>query len=150
MQRAGRCDRPAPSAERQRQSWEERMASASERRKVVRAACPHDCPDTCAMLVTVEDGRAVAVRGDPDHPFTRGGLCLKVNNYQERVYSPDRLLYPLKRSGVKGSGQFERITWDAALDEIRRRWSQIIDQFGPSAILPYSYLGTEGILNGLN
>ena len=63
---------------------------------VVRAACPHDCPDTCAMLVTVEDGRAVAVRGDPEHPFTRGGLCVKVNNYEQRVYSPDRVLHPLK------------------------------------------------------
>src|SRR5258708_7268292 len=77
------------------------MASASERRKVVRAACPHDCPDTCAMLVTVEDGRAVDVRGDPEHPFTRGGLCVKVNNYEQRVYSPERLLHPLKRSGPK-------------------------------------------------
>ena len=126
------------------------MSAHSNGTHVVRGACPHDCPDTCAMLVTVKDGRAIAVRGDPDHPFTRGGLCVKVNNYQERVYSPDRLLYPLKRSGAKGSGRFERITWGAALDEIRHRWSQIIDEFGPSAILPYSYLGTEGILNGLN
>jgi anaerobic selenocysteine-containing dehydrogenase len=126
------------------------MTGASERRKVVRAACPHDCPDTCAMLVTVEDGRAVAVRGDPDHPFTRGGLCVKVNNYEQRVYSPDRLLYPVKRSGPKGSGQFERISWGSALELIRNRWTKIIDQFGPTAILPYSYLGTEGILNGLN
>ena len=90
------------------------MASASERRKVVRAACPHDCPDTCAMLVTVEDGRAVEVRGDPEHPFTRGGLCVKVNNYEQRVYSPERVLHPLKRSGPKGSGQFERISWHEA------------------------------------
>ena len=126
------------------------MASASEGRKVVRAACPHDCPDTCAMLVTVEDGRAVDVRGDPEHPFTRGGLCVKVNNYEQRVYSPERLLYPLKRSGPKGSGQFERIGWHEAMDTIRRRWTEIIDQFGATAILPYSYLGTEGILNGLN
>jgi len=126
------------------------MASASERRTVVRAACPHDCPDTCAMLVTVEDGRAVAVRGDPEHPFTRGGLCVKVNNYEQRVYSPDRVLYPLKRSGPKGNGQFERISWDEALETIHKRWTAIISQYGPTAILPYSYLGTEGILNGLN
>ena len=126
------------------------MASASERRKVVRAACPHDCPDTCAMLVTVEDGRAVDVRGDPEHPFTRGGLCVKVNNYEQRVYSPERLLHPLKRTGPKGSGQFERIGWHEAMDTIRHRWTEIIDQFGATAILPYSYLGTEGILNGLN
>jgi len=126
------------------------MANASERQSVVRAACPHDCPDTCAMLVTVEDGRAVAVRGDPDHPFTRGGLCVKVNNYEQRVYSPDRVLYPLKRSGSKGSGQFERISWDEAVRTIRDRWTGIIGKYGPTAILPYSYLGTEGILNGLN
>ena len=126
------------------------MADASERRKVVRAACPHDCPDTCAMLVTVEDGRAVDVRGDPEHPFTRGGLCVKVNNYEQRVYSPERLLLPLKRSGPKGSGQFERIGWHEAMNTIRSRWTDIIDQFGATAILPYSYLGTEGILNGLN
>jgi anaerobic selenocysteine-containing dehydrogenase len=102
------------------------------------------------MLVTVEDGRAVDVRGDPEHPFTRGGLCVKVNNYEQRVYSPERLLLPLKRSGPKGSGQFERIGWHEAMDTIRSRWTDIIDQFGATAILPYSYLGTEGILNGLN
>ncbi|MCG8696103.1 MAG: molybdopterin-dependent oxidoreductase, partial [Minwuiales bacterium] len=113
-------------------------------------ACPHDCPDTCSMLTTVKDGRAVAVRGNPDHPFTRGGLCVKVNNYEERVYSPDRVLHPLKRTGPKGSGRFERITWDQALAEIEQRWTAIIDEHGPTAILPYSYLGTEGILNGLN
>jgi anaerobic selenocysteine-containing dehydrogenase len=102
------------------------------------------------MLVTVEDGRAVDVRGDPEHPFTRGGLCVKVNNYEQRVYSPERLLLPLKRSGPKGSGQFERIGWHEAMDTIRSRWTDIIDQFGATAILPYGYLGTEGILNGLN
>ncbi|HSK58395.1 MAG TPA: molybdopterin oxidoreductase family protein, partial [Actinomycetospora sp.] len=82
----------------------------------VRAACPHDCPDTCAMVVTVEDGRATKVAGAPEHPFTRGGLCVKVNNYQEKVYSPDRVLHPLRRTGPKGSGRFEQITWDEALD----------------------------------
>ncbi len=114
------------------------------------SACPHDCPDTCAMITTVRDGKAVDVRGNPDHPFTRGGLCVKVNDYQNRVYSPDRVLHPLKRAGRKGDGQFRRITWDEALDEIKTRWSAIIDREGPAAILPYSYLGTEGILNGLN
>src|SRR3954447_10516585 len=117
---------------------------------LVRVACPHDCPDTCAMLVTVEDGRAVAVRGDPDHPFTRGGLCVKVNDYEKRVYSADRVLHPAMRTGPKGSGQFRRASWGEALGEIRRRWSEIIDQHGPAAILPYSYLGTQGTLNGLN
>ena len=116
----------------------------------VLAACPHDCPDTCSMLVTVRDGRAVAVRGNPDHPFTRGGLCVKVNNYQDRTYSADRVLHPLRRTGPKGSGRFERIGWDEALATIRDRWQAIIAADGPTAILPYSYLGTEGVLNGLN
>jgi anaerobic selenocysteine-containing dehydrogenase len=119
-------------------------------RIIVRGACPHDCPDTCSMLITVENGRAIEVRGNPDHPFTRGGLCVKVNNYTDRVYSPDRLLYPLRRTGPKGSRQFERISWEAALQEISNRFKQIVAEYGPQAILPCSYLGTEGILNGLN
>ncbi len=117
---------------------------------IIRGACPHDCPDTCSMLITVENGRAIEVRGNPDHPFTRGGLCVKVNNYTDRVYSPDRVLYPLRRTGPKGSRQFERISWEAALQEISSRFKQIIAEDGPQAILPCSYLGTEGILNGLN
>src|SRR5436190_15182901 len=88
----------------------------------VRGACPHDCPDTCAMLVTVDDGRATEVRGDPGHPFTRGGLCVKVNNYVDKVYSPDRLLHPMRRNGPKGSGRFERISWEQALDEVTGRF----------------------------
>jgi anaerobic selenocysteine-containing dehydrogenase len=116
----------------------------------VRAACPHDCPDTCAMLVTVTDGRATAVRGDPEHPFTRGGLCVKVNNYVDRVYDSGRVLHPMRRTGPKGSGRFERITWDEALDEIATRFTAISEEFGPEAIMPVSYLGTQGILNGLN
>ena len=119
-------------------------------RSTVRAACPHDCPDTCAMLVTVADGRALEVRGDPAHPFTRGGLCVKVNNYVDKVYSPDRLLHPMRRSGPKGSGRFERISWDEALDEIAARFRETIATSGAEAIMPVSYLGTEGILNGLN
>ena len=88
----------------------------------IRGACPHDCPDTCAMLVSVRDGRAVEVRGDPEHPFTRGGLCVKVNNYVDKAYSPDRVLYPMRRTGPKGSGQFSRVSWDEALDEIAGRF----------------------------
>lgn len=114
------------------------------------SACPHDCPDTCAILTTVRDGKAVAVRGNPDHPFTRGGLCVKVNDYENRVYSDNRVLTPLRRAGVKGEGKFQPITWDEALQEISSRWAEIIDRDGPAAIMPYSYLGTEGILNGLN
>ena len=117
--------------------------------RTVRGACPHDCPDTCAMLVTVENGKATKVRGDPDHPFTQGGLCVKVNDYTNHTYSPNRVLYPLRRVGRKGEGQFERISWDEALDEIATRFRAIINEYGGQAILPYSYLGTEGILNGL-
>jgi anaerobic selenocysteine-containing dehydrogenase len=102
------------------------------------------------MITTVRDGKAIEVRGNPDHPFTRGGLCVKVNDYQNRVYSPDRVLYPLRRTGRKGAGEFQRIGWDEALGEIKARWTSIIDRHGPTAILPYSYLGTEGLLNGLN
>lgn len=87
-------------------------------RTTVIGACPHDCPDTCSILTTVEDGKAVAVRGNPDHPFTRGRLCVKVNNYEERVYSDKRVLYPLKRVGPKGTRQFQRISWEEALATI--------------------------------
>lgn len=105
-------------------------------RTTVVGACPHDCPDTCSILTTVEDGKAVAVRGNPDHPFTRGRLCVKVNNYQDRVYSEQRLLYPMRRTGPKGSGRFERITWDDAIAEIASRFKDIIATDGAQAILP--------------
>ena len=118
--------------------------------ETVRGACPHDCPDTCAMLVSVRDGRAVEVRGDPEHPFTRGGLCVKVNNYVDKAYSPDRVLYPMRRTGPKGSGQFTRVSWDEALDEIAGRFRSAIAEHGTETVMPVSYLGTEGILNGLN
>jgi anaerobic selenocysteine-containing dehydrogenase len=119
-------------------------------RTTVVGACPHDCPDTCSILTTVEDGKAIAVRGNPDHPFTRGRLCVKVNNYEERVYSEKRLLYPLRRVGPKGSKQFQQISWDEAIEAIAKRWKSIIATDGAQAILPYSYLGTQGIINGLN
>lgn len=125
-------------------------STAGPNQKSVLAACPHDCPDTCSMVVTVENDRVVKVRGNPDHPFTDGRLCVKVNHYEERVHHPDRVLYPLKRSGPKGSARFTRVSWKEALDEISQRWKKIIKDDGPTAILPYSYLGTEGILNGLN
>jgi anaerobic selenocysteine-containing dehydrogenase len=89
---------------------------------VIRGACPHDCPDTCATLVEVRDGRAVGFHGDPAHPFTRGWLCAKVRPYLDRVYSPDRLHYPLRRVGAKGNGEWARITWDEAIGEIAERW----------------------------
>ncbi len=113
-------------------------------------ACPLDCPDTCSMLISVEDGKVTGVRGNPDHPITRGRLCVKMNDYEKRVYHSDRVLTPLRRSGPKGSGQFEPIGWDEALTEIAARWKKIIAEDSAKAIMPCSYLGTEGIINGLN
>ncbi len=113
----------------------------------IRGVCPHDCPDACGLITTVEDGRAVKLRGDPDHPFTRGFLCPKVANYLDRVYHRDRLLYPLRRIGPKGTGQFERISWDEAIRTIADQFAAIADSpDGPQAILPYSYAGTMGKL----
>lgn len=113
------------------------------------AVCPHDCPDTCGMVVTVEQGRAVALRGDAQHPFTRGFLCQKVARYLERVYHPERLQYPLRRVGPKGSGRFERIGWPEAIATIAQKFRDIAQSpDGPQAILPYSYAGTMGLLQG--
>ena len=112
--------------------------------------CPHDCPDTCAMIFDIADGKVVSVRGNPDHPMTRGGLCVKLKDYEKRHYHPDRVLYPLRRTGPKGSNEFERISWDEALDEITERWQAIIKEYGPQAIMPYSYLGHQGLVHGLN
>ncbi|MDO7596986.1 MAG: molybdopterin oxidoreductase family protein [Pseudomonadota bacterium] len=112
--------------------------------------CPHDCPDTCSMVYEVEDGKLISVKGNADHPMTRGALCVKLKDYEKRHYHPDRLLYPLRRTGPKGSKQFERITWDEALDEITTKWKAIIDEHGPHAIMPNSYLGNQGLVHGLN
>jgi len=111
--------------------------------------CPHDCPDTCAMIYEVEDGRLVDVRGNKEHPMTRGGLCVKLKDYHDHHYNPDRVLYPLRRVGPKGSRQFARITWDEAIAEITARWKDIIARYGSQAIMPYSYLGNEGLVQGL-
>jgi anaerobic selenocysteine-containing dehydrogenase len=116
-------------------------------RTIVKAACPHDCPDTCAMLVTVEDGRAVRVAGDPEHPFTRGFLCTKVANYEQRTHSPDRIRTCLRRTGAKGEGSFEPISWDEALDEIAARYADLArSKEGAETIMPYSYCGTMGLV----
>jgi anaerobic selenocysteine-containing dehydrogenase len=151
-------------------------------KQVVHAACPHDCPDACGVLITVEDGRATKIQGDPEHPVTRGFLCAKVAKYLDRVYSPDRVLYPMRRVGAKGpvAGQrsfaphdrikdpvphnqnphnqnqhqdpdpqiWKRISWDEALDEIAARFRAVTTEFGSEAILPYSFGGTLGALNG--
>jgi anaerobic selenocysteine-containing dehydrogenase len=111
----------------------------------VRGACPHDCPDTCALRVTVQDGRVIKVQGDPEHPTTHGALCTKVSRYAERTYHPERVLHPLKRVGPKGRGEFVRISWDEALSEIASRL-QAIAAREPQAIVPYSYAGTMGLV----
>jgi molybdopterin guanine dinucleotide-containing S/N-oxide reductase-like protein len=122
-------------------------------KSVVHAACPHDCPDACGVLITVQDGRATKIQGDPAHPVTQGFLCAKVTKYLDRVYSPDRVLYPMRRVAAKGAGQrngqdFVRISWDEALDEVASRLKSVAAEYGPETILPYSYGGTLGVLNG--
>src|ERR1700749_1723774 len=115
---------------------------------VRQSVCALDCPDTCALVVQIdESGRATKLSGDRNHPVTRGFLCGKVARYLEREYHPERLLYPQRRVGPKGAGQFERISWDEALDEIVVRLSEVSSHSGPEAILPYSYAGTMGLLN---
>src|SRR3954451_7376481 len=127
----------------------------------IKAACPHDCPDACGVLITVEDGRATRIQGDPEHPVTRGFLCAKAAKYLDRVYSPERVLYPVKRIADKGpnaglrhpvtvadSRVWQRISWDEALGTIAARFRSIASEFGSEAILPYSYGGTLGALNG--
>ncbi|KPF50220.1 molybdopterin oxidoreductase [beta proteobacterium AAP121] len=114
---------------------------------VVQGACPHDCPDTCALHITVEDGRVTRVAGDPEHPPTHGALCTKVSRYAERTYHPERVLTPLKRVGRKGEGRFEPVGWDEALADIASRLTTIAAR-DPEAILPYSYAGTMGLVQG--
>src|SRR5262245_17707891 len=115
--------------------------------QIVRGACPHDCPDTCSFFVTVEKGRAIKIQGAEDHPTTNGFLCTKVNRYLERTYSPQRVLYPMKRAGEKGKGIFTRISWDEALDTIAEKFKEIAAD-NPQAIQPYSYAGTMGLVQG--
>ena len=114
---------------------------------VVRGACPHDCPDTCALETTVRDGVAIRIQGAASHPPTNGVLCTKVARYLDRTYSPDRLLYPMKRVGPKGSGQFARIGWDEALDTLAEKLTRIAAR-NPQSVLPYSYAGTMGQVQG--
>ncbi len=120
-------------------------ASAAQ---VVRGVCPKDCPDACAWLVTTEKGRLVKLEGDPNHPFTNGTLCSKMDGYLDDVVrNPDRLLYPLRRVGRKGEGKFERVSWDDALGEVAARLNKVIAEDGGTAILPYSFAGTEGLVH---
>ena len=122
-------------------------ASAPALAHIVRAACPHDCPDTCAIRVTVAGEQLIRLQGEPDHPTTHGALCTKVSRYAERNSHPERVLQPLRRVGPKGSGQFEPVGWDEALDDIAARLKAIAAR-DPQAILPYSYAGTMGFVQG--
>lgn len=116
---------------------------------IAQVACPHDCPDSCLMDVTIDHGKAVKITASKEHPFTRGALCAKVNKLLDRVYAPDRLLFPVKRVGPKGPGaQFVRISWDEALTTIATRMQQAIAAHGPQSILPYSYRGNNGVYQG--
>ena len=117
--------------------------------RLVHGACPLDCPDTCGWVVTVQDGRAVRLQGNREHPFTRGALCEKVNHFLEHTRLPDRLLHPMRRVGKKGEGRFARISWDEAIGEIAARWRAIIDRDGPQAIWPYYGTGSLGMIQGL-
>ncbi len=129
------------------QDPDQSQATPAQRVHTVRGACPHDCPDTCALLTTVQDGIATKVQGNPAHPHTEGVLCTKVSRYTERTYHPERILRPLKRSGPKGSGQYTPVDWDAALNDIAARL-QAIAARNPEAIVPYSYAGTMGLVQG--
>ena len=115
----------------------------------VNGVCPLDCPDTCSWVVTVEDGRAVKLQGNREHPYTRGALCEKVNHFLEHTARPDRLLYPMRRIGKKGEGRFSRVSWEEAIGEIASRWRVLIERDGPQAIWPYYGTGTLGMIQGL-
>ena len=115
--------------------------------ETIRAVCAHDCPDMCSLLADVEGGRVLRVRGDPEHPFTAGFACAKVNRDAELVHSPERIRTPLRRTGAKGEGRFAPITWDEALDEITARWQRIIAESGPLALLGYAYSAHQGQMN---
>jgi anaerobic selenocysteine-containing dehydrogenase len=115
--------------------------------RVVNGACPHDCPDTCALQVHVQAGQIIKVQGRADHPSTHGALCTKVARYAERTYHPERVLTPLKRVGPKGQGRFEPVTWDAALGDIAARLAAVAAR-DSQRIQPYSYAGTMGLLQG--
>jgi len=115
--------------------------------RTARSVCPFDCPDTCSLRVKIDNGKITAIDGNPDHPATQGAICNKVRRLSERVYHPERLMHPLRRTGPKGSGQFARISWEEAYDEITARLRETIADSGAEAILPYSFYGNMGILN---
>ena len=108
-----------------------------------RAACPYDCPDCCGLLVRTDGQRIYEVKGDPEHPVTKGFLCRKMAHYERTVHHPGRLCTPLRRTGKKGAGEFVPISWEEAAAEIAGRWKDLIARYGAECILPYSYAGTE-------
>src|SRR4029077_4316896 len=112
---------------------------------VVETACPLDCPDACSLAVTVRHGKVVTIDGSHKNPVTDGYICAKVRKFGERVYGPDRLLYPAVRRGRKGAGQFERVSWDEALERIAARFQSAKSRYGAASILPYSYGGSNGV-----
>ncbi|QCT04646.1 molybdopterin oxidoreductase [Paenibacillus algicola] len=118
-----------------------------EKEGVFPAVCPLDCPDTCGLLLHKQEGRIVKVTGDPEHPITQGAICNKVRHMAERIYHPERLLYPLRRIGAKGEGNFEEITWEEAITEITGRYRSLIEEYGSESILPYSFYGNMGVLS---
>ncbi|MFI2857184.1 molybdopterin-dependent oxidoreductase [Paenibacillus sp. JSM ZJ436] len=118
-----------------------------EKEGVFPAVCPLDCPDTCGLLLHKQEGRIVKVTGDPEHPITQGAICNKVRHMAERIYHPERLLYPLRRVGAKGEGNFEEITWEEAITEITSRYRSLIEEYGSESILPYSFYGNMGVLS---
>ena len=122
------------------------MHMAGKTREVRKVTCPHDCPDRCGLVAEIDDGRVVAVFGDPEHPITRGTICRKVMEYPSRIYGPERLLYPMKRIGPKGAAQFQRISWGEAVATIAGRFSEIRDRHGAESILRFCYGGTMGVV----
>jgi anaerobic selenocysteine-containing dehydrogenase len=115
---------------------------------VLRSVCPLDCPDACAVLITVEGDRVTRLQGDPAHPITRGFACAKTHRYPERQHHPDRLTHPLVRAGAKGDGRFQRASWDEALDLVAERTRDAVDRWGAESVLPYHYAGTMGHVEG--
>jgi len=121
------------------------MNISSEMNK--KTVCPLDCPDTCCLVATVKNGKVVSLAGDGEHPYTRGVICRKMKNYPDRVYSKERLLYPMKRNGAKGTASFERISWSEAYDILTEKISTIVAKYGGESLLPFVYAGNMGAIN---
>src|SRR3954466_4900227 len=123
------------------------MSYINQQNGIFHSVCSLDCPDQCGLLLHKKDGKIVKVEGDPNHPITKGNICNKVRNMTERIYDEKRLKYPLKRTGAKGEGAFERISWEEAIQTITSHWKRLIEMHGPESILPYSFYGNMGNLS---